>query len=51
MCSSDLAYVAMFQPARLCDRNGRIERVLAERYRVVETVSGIAVHQRIDTQD
>ena len=41
------AYVAGFQPARLCDPSGAIQQSLDERYRVVTTVNGIAVYQRI----
>lgn len=44
------AYVALFEQARLCDPSGRIDRVLTSRYRVAETVSGIAVYRRLERQ-
>lgn len=44
------AYVAAFQPARLCDPSGAVQQSLDERYRAVTTVSGIVVYQRIRAQ-
>jgi hypothetical protein len=41
-------YVAEFQPIRICDWSGRIRAAIAQRYRPLGTVEGIAIYARTD---
>lgn len=40
-------YVAMFQPARLCDPSGAVEQSLAQRYERIGWIEGIAMYRRL----